>query len=60
MTMVYGIILEIIHGYDRRLLEHLRVCKENELRQIHYMNCSPLNKDSIVHVFKVCGLAVCY
>ena len=47
MTTVYGIILEIIHGYDRRLLEHLRVCKENELRQIYYMNYSPLNKDSI-------------
>ena len=47
MTTVYGIILDIIHGYDRRLLEHQRVWKENELRQIHYMNYSPLNKDSI-------------
>ena len=37
MTTIYGVILEIIHGYDRHLLEHLRVCKENELRQIHYM-----------------------
>ena len=47
MTTVYGIILEIIHGYDRHLLEHLRVCKENELHQTQYMNNSPLNKDSV-------------
>ena len=30
-----------------RSVEFLRVCKENKLRQIHYINYSPLNKDSI-------------